>query len=187
MPVHFTSERLEHATQVLRAFPEGVERAAALAANRASLAARTFGLRKLMATYTTKRSQIMQTLVMTRATKTDLEAGFSSKGKRIPLTSFQMRPRRPTTRGERLTFSVRSGSAGKTIGHGFANVTKGGRLMALQRDGRARYPIHGLFGPAAPQMLGEEGVREEIETRAQSILDRRFDHEIGRMLKGGGR
>jgi len=184
MPVHFSSEQLEHAARTLRGLPDGVERAAALALNRASLAARTFGLRRLAATYTTKRETVARTMVMDKASKSSLVAGFSSKGGRIPLTSFQMRPRGPTVHRESLTFSVRRGSGGKSIGHGFANLTKGGRLMALQREGSARYPVRGLFGPAAPQMLGEEGVRGEIEARGQEILDRRFDHEIGRLLRG---
>lgn len=184
MPVLLGSDQLGHAARVLRAIPDGVARAAASAMNRASLAAKTAGIRRLMATYTTKRDQISRTVVTTRASKSDLTAGFSSSGGRIPLTSFQMSPRGPTVRGQRLTFSVRRGSGGKTIGHGFANVTKGGRLMALQRVGSARYPVRALFGPAAPQMLGEEGVREEIETRAKTILDKRFDHEVGRLLQG---
>lgn len=95
-----------------------------------------------------------------------------------------MRPRKPTVRGEPLTFSVRRGSGGKTIGRAFANKTKSGRLMVLQREGSARYPVRGLSGPAIAQMLGEEGVRRVIKTRAQEILDRRLSHEIDNLLKG---
>lgn len=184
MPVHFSSEQLEHAARALRGIPDGVQRAAALALNRASTAARTSGITQLLATYTTKRDQVARTMVTSKASKTSLVVGFSSKGGRIPLTSFQLRPRSPTVRGERMTVAVRKGSGGKTVGHGFIQRVKGGRLMALQRVGAARYPIKGLFGPAAPQMLGEEGVREKIEVRAQEILDKRMDHEIGRLLKG---
>lgn len=184
MPVHFSAEQLEHAAASLRAIPGGVERAAVRALNRASLAARMSGMTQLMATYATQRAQIARTMAMFKASKSDLSAGFSSKGGRIPLSAFDMRPRKPTVRGERLTFSVRRGAGGKTIGHAFANKTKAGRLMALQREGSARYPVRSLFGPAAPQMLGEEGVRGIIETRAQEILDRRLSVEISNLLSG---
>lgn len=104
----------------------------------------------------------------------------------MPLTAFQLRPRRATTKRQAFSVSVRRGSGGG-IERGFVNAGQGGRLAALQREETARYPVRLLYGPAAPQMLGDEGVREEIEARATEILGRRFDHEIGRMLRGRGR
>jgi hypothetical protein len=185
MAILFSSEQLEHAKRTLRALPEGVERAAVPAMNRASLAGKTYGVRKMMATYATKRANVARTVSMLKATRASLLAGFSSRGNRIPLTSFQVRPGRPSTRRDQLSVTVRKDSGGKGIKRGFVNSTKaGGRLGVFQRDGSARYPIRMLFGPAVPQMLNESGVREEIEERATQILALRFDHEIGRLLKG---
>lgn len=188
MAIHFSSEQLSNAIRALQAIPDGVARAAVPALNRASLAGKTYGIRKMTATYATKRVGIARTVTMTRATRTSLAAGFSSRGSRMPLTSFQVRPGRPTTRGQRMTVAVRRDSSGGSISRGFVNRLKGGsRLAVLQREGAARYPVRMLFGPAVPQMLGEEGVREEIETRATQVLASRFDHEIGRLLQRMGR
>jgi hypothetical protein len=188
MAIHFSSEQLDHAMRALRALPEGVQRAAVPAMNRAILAGKTFGVRKMMATYATKRGNVARTVSMQRATRSSLFAGFSSRGARMPLTSFQVRPGRPSTKRTQLSITVRKDSGGKGIARGFVNTTKtGGRLSVFQREGAARYPIRMLFGPAVPQMLNEEGVREEIETRATEMLGKRFDHEIGRLLRGFGK
>ena len=184
MAIHFSSEQLDHAARALQAIPEGVARAAVPALNRASLAGKTYGVRKMMATYATKRGNVARTVTMVRATRASLVAGFSSRGSRMPLTSFHVRPGRPTTRGQQMTVAVRKDSGGKGISRGFVNRIKGTRLAVLQREGGSRYPVKMLFGPAVPQMLGEEGVREEVEARASQVLASRFDHEIGRLLKG---
>jgi len=183
--ITFSSEQLTHAIRTLQALPEGVERAAVPAMNRASLAGKTYGIRKMMATYATKRTNVARTVSMLKATRSSLVAGFSSRGSRMPLTSFQVRPGRPSTKRDQLSVTVRKDSGGKGISRGFVNATKSGsRLSVFQREGSSRYPIRMLFGPAVPQMLNEEGVRVEIETRSTQVLASRFDHEIGRLLKG---
>ncbi len=185
MEIHFAREQLDHAIRALQALPGGVERAAVPAINRANLAAKTFGVRKMMATYATKRGNVARTIRMERATRSLLTAGFSSRGNRLPLASFQVRPGRPSKPSDRLSITVRKDSGGNGVRRGFVNVIKGGRLAVLQRQGTARYPLRALFGPAVPQMLNEEGVREEIEARSMQVLTSRFDHEIGRLLMRG--
>lgn len=185
MPIHFSSEQLDLAQRALQGLPEGVARAAVPAMNRAILAAKTYGVRKMMATYATKRGNVARTVRMQRATRSSLFAGFSSRGARMPLASFAVRPGRPTTRGQQMTVTVRKDSHGGSIARGFANLVKGSRLAVLQREGKQRYPLRMLFGPAVPQMLGEEGVREEIENRGMEMLASRFDHEVARLLRGG--
>lgn len=164
------------------AIPEGVAKAAVPAMNRASLAAKTFGIRKMMATYTTKRANIAKTIRMVKATRSNLVAGFSSKGTRLPLKAFQVRPSSRSTARSVLSVQVRKDSGGKGIARGFVNAVSGGKLAVLQREGSSRYPIRMLFGPAVPQMLGEAGVVEEIEERGTGVLAKRLDHEIGRLL-----
>lgn len=181
MPVHFSSEQLTHAIKSLQGIPDGVSRAAVPAMNRAALAGKTFGIRKMTATYTVKRGQIARTVELTRATRSSLAAGFSSRGRRIPLKNFQVRPGGRSTRNNELSVTVRKDSGGKGISRGFVNAING-RLAVMQREGTARYPVRALSGPAVPQMFGESGVREEIEARAMEVLGRRFDHEIGRIL-----
>lgn len=182
MPLHFSSDQLEHAIRALQGIPDGVERAAAPAINRATLAAKTFGVRKMMGTYTAKRGNVARTIQMSRATRSNLAGGFSSRGSRLPLKSFQVRPGGRTTRRSKLSITVRKDSGGKGIERGFVNAIKGGSMAVLQREASERYPVRALFGPAVPQMFGEVGVRAEIEARGMDILTRRFDHEIGRLL-----
>lgn len=183
MAIHFSTEQLDRAVRALRAIPNGVERAAVPAMNRASLAAKTYGVRKLMATYETRRATVLRSVSLRRADRKTMAAGFVSRGSRLSLASFRVRPGRPTTHGQQLSVTVRKDSGGKPIKRGFANVVRG-KLAVLQREGAQRYPVRGLFGPAVPQMLNEEGVREEIETRALQVLSARFDHEVTRMLRG---
>jgi len=184
MAILFSSEQLDHAIRALQALPDGVERAAVPAMNRASLAGKTYGVRKLMATYATKRGNVAKTLHIERATRSSLVAGFTSHGSRIPLALFQVRPSGRSTRSNQLSVTVRRDSGGSGIKRGFVNAIHNGRMTVLQREGSARYPLRALSGPAVPQMLNEEGVREEIEARATEMLAKRFDHEIGRLLRG---
>jgi len=163
-----------------------VARAAVPAINRAMLAGRTFGLRRLMATYATSRAAVVGTLRTTKATRSSLAAELSSRGTRLPLTAFRVNPLRPTVRGSRFGVVVRKGDA-MEVKRGFVNVTKSGRLAVLQRESAKRFPVRMAFGPAVPQMFNEEGVREEIEARGMEVLERRFDHEVGRLLRGLGR
>jgi hypothetical protein len=189
MPVSFSSDQqLERAARELAGIPGGVERAAVPALNRASLAARTAGLRRLMATYAAPRSELIKSVTMVRATRGNLVAGFSSKGRRLPLSSFSLRPKGPTTKRQKLRVNVRRDSGSKEIPRAFANVVHGrSQLMVMRRDeGAGRYPIHALTGPATAQMFGESGVREEIEGHALEVLASRFDHEIGRVLNPKG-
>jgi hypothetical protein len=187
MAIHFFSEQLDHARRALQAIPGGVERAAVPAMNRAALAAKTFGIRKLTGTYATRRANVGRTVRMERATRGSLVAGFSSSGNRLPLTSFQVRPGGRSTKSNELSVTVRKDSGGAGIKRGFVNALKSGRLAVLQREGSARYPIRALFGPAVPQMFNEAGVREEVEGRGMEMLTKRFDHEIGRLLSRGAR
>lgn len=184
MAIHFSSEQLDDARRALQAIPGGVERAAVPAMNRASLAAKTFGVRKMMATYATKRGNVARTVTMVHASRSSLVSGFLSRGNRLPLMAFQVRPGGRSTRNNELSVTVRKDSGGKGIARGFVNAIRGGKLAVLQREGSARHPVRALFGPAVPQMLNEEGVRGEIEARGMDVLSRRFDHEVGRLLAG---
>ncbi|MGG1391277.1 hypothetical protein ABE386_26690, partial [Brevibacillus brevis] len=47
-----------------------------------------------------------------------------------------------------------------------------------------RFPIKGLYAPAVPQMLDNEKVRKSIQNKMLETLDKRLEHEIGRVLDG---
>jgi hypothetical protein len=188
MEIHFSSEQLEHAVRALQAIPDGVARAAIPAMNRASLAAKVSGITRVLKTYTVKRSSVANKLIDLRASKSNLVAGFWIRGARSPLTSFAFNPKRVSTLRDKVHVQVRRDSGGGYIKRGFVNVLQhSGYLAVLRREGKGRYPVEFLKGPAVAQMLNNEGVREAIEARATQVLASRFDHEIGRLLEGSAK
>jgi hypothetical protein len=185
MEIHFNRDQLDHAIRALRAIPDGVERAAVAALNRAGPAAKAVGIGKVLGTYTVKRRSVSEKLRSIVASPTSLRSGFLSSGIRSPLTSFGYSPKTASTRGNKLSITVRRDSGGKGIKRGFVNALRNSGLPAvLQREGSGRYPIRFLKGPAVPQMLNNQGVRDAIEARSMQVLQIRFDHEISRLLRG---
>ena len=52
----------------------------------------------------------------------------------------------------------------------------------FQREGNPRLPIKRLFGPAVPQLFGNESIKEEVAEAAMRKYEERLRHEIGRLM-----
>ena len=57
-----------------------------------------------------------------------------------------------------------------------------GRFVA--REGKERYPVKGLYGPAVPQLFGNPDVMEQMQERGSEVFDARLEHELDRLLGG---
>ena len=54
----------------------------------------------------------------------------------------------------------------------------------FQREGKERLPIKRLFGPAVPQLFGNDAIKGEIAAEAMKKYEERLRHEIGRLIGG---
>ena len=133
--------------------------------------------------YTIKAADIKETLIKSRASKSNLRAVVESKGELIPLDKFKVSPRTVQPRRKSpIKVGVKKGGV-KPILHAFVADVNG--IKVFERKGEARFPIRKLFGPSVPQMLANEQVREQINHEGNETFLRRLDHEINRILEKG--
>lgn len=187
MAVQISAEQIKHAQKALRGITKGAETASMRALNRAMTAGKTVASRSASRTYEVKMAEVRKTISTSKATKGNLTANVVSRGKRIPLSEFKTKPRKPAFgQGKPFAVSVRKDTGFKQIKGAFLNRDSStGRLEVFRRVGQARYPIHTQYGPSVPTMLGGQTVREAVEDRANEVLADRLNHEIGRMLSRG--
>lgn len=130
--------------------------------------------RRARGLYTANAGEISKSM---KIVKTGVSGVIISTGSPLPLTAFKMSPSKAVKTKKRLSAEVKRGGL-KPIQRGFL-IAKG----PYQRTSLKRYPIKPLYGPSAPQMLGEETILEQINEKATENLEKRLIHEIGQVLK----
>lgn len=167
----------------LESLPAGMEKAAALALNRALEQGRTAATRAITKRYTVKAKDVRPTFSFKRAKKSDLEAELISKGKPLPLRTFAHSPASDTVgkRRKPVRVTVAAGHTGKLAGAFVWN------RHISQREGAQRLPIRKLYGPSVPSMLGNEDIVKEVSGLMDDVAARRIDHEIERLTGGNGK
>lgn len=175
-----TNNSFERAEKLLAGIPGGFETAMSRSFNRALQEGRTAAVRQTTKEYTIRARDVRSTFKMNRASKSNLEANLSSKGQRLPLSTFKHNPSTDTTGANRKQVRVAVTNGGlKPLGQAFIHK---GRI--LQRLGSSAYPVQMKFGPSVPSMLdNDEVVDVVVETMGKSV-DKRLDHEVLRLLNG---
>jgi hypothetical protein len=187
--IELKAEHLEKLEEILGNTPKQIPVVTARAMNRAIQAARTQASRTTRETYYIKHKDVISTIKIKKANRSDLLAEFMSSDTNIPLMKFKVNPRKPQPGRKRpVTVSVKKGSK-KVIKNGFvAQLRKpkheSGKLNVFVRTTKSRFPLKGLYGPSIPQMIGNEDVIPRVEERAMEVLDTRLEHEISRLLGG---
>ena len=155
--------------QTLQALaPQEVYKASASAAQRAMVAARTAGQRKIRGIYTIKAGDLKSRVTIRRT------EGGSKMRIRGPMEGVQKY--RAAAKKSGVFVMIKKGERTR-IPRAFML-----RDSFLRRETRARYPIKGLYGPAVPQLFGNPEVLEVMETRGQEVFASRLEHEISRRL-----
>ena len=54
----------------------------------------------------------------------------------------------------------------------------------MKRQGKDRYPLKGIYGPALPQMFGNETVMNAMQKEGMEMYEKRLYHELERALGG---
>jgi len=140
--------------------------------------------KKVREQYVIKAADIKATINISKATSGKPFAIVKSTGKKIDLTMFKTnpkdaRPQSPPKGGYKS--QVKKDGGFKVVSRGFLVNTKGS-LGFFQRTTSKRMPIVRLMGPSVPQMIGNKTVISWVEKEAQSMLNKRIDHELQRIL-----
>lgn len=182
--IDLTPPQFEMLQEKLKNIPEKIPIVTARAINRAIESARTQASRSTRETYAIKHKDIISTIKLKRAHQADLEANFSSVGSSIELMKFKVRANKPLpTRGKYAIVSVKKGSK-QMINKTFVSKIYKETENVYSRVGNKRFPVRAHYGPSVPQMIGYQKVITRVEEKAMEELDKRLDHEIGRVLGG---
>jgi len=183
------AKQLKRAEELLKNIPNGVSKAIVNAINRAAVGARTDAVRKVRDRYFIRAKDVRETIEIEKATYSNQAAIIHAKGSPLALSKFKIRPSKPPKKRRKKPVVARvvRGEKGGAIPGAFVARMQSGHIGVFKRAGKARLPIHELYGPSVPQMLGHKSVITFVEERAQERLEERLEHEIERLLRGVGK
>jgi hypothetical protein len=190
--IAFDVDQLERAQLLLATVPNGVERAAASALNRAAAHARTQAIRRVEKKYFIEKEAVAKVIsVRPRASVNSLFVSVSAKTRSKRLMNFNVTPN-SFAYGKKMPrpqVEVIRGSGQETFDDAFIAVVRGNHVGVFERprgggitaSGKDR--LHQLYGPNVPQMMGHTDIATFINSAAAKVLQVRLDHEISRLLK----
>ena len=138
------------------------------AAKRAATHARTVGTRLVRGTYTIDAASVK---AATSVRITEDGAVLRIAGFREGVDHYKARKRR-----KGIFVSVKKGS-GDIVARSFDYSN-----TYFQREGDPRLPIKRLFGPAVPQLFGNDAIKGKVADAAMQKYEERLRHEIGRAM-----
>jgi hypothetical protein len=167
--------------KLLAGLPKGAETAISRAMNRTLDGARVELVRAVTADYLIKAGDVRETITISKASPSGLQARLSSRGSVLGLQHFQVTPKTTKPRPKvGVRVRVKRDSQASPIAGAF--VAK--RITGVyRRTGPGRLPIERLFGPAVPSMIGTEldgGIQDKVEDR----LERELVHQAEFLLSG---
>lgn len=162
----------------------------ARALNRAAIETRTKIIAQTREEYFVKAGDVRSTIRITKATSDRTRVIIKSRGAKIELAAFKVRPGMPSPKKPPQIWRVAVKKDGlKGLPGAFlVRGTSTGKLHVVTRVTPARYPIRTMYGPAVPQMIGQNLSNREyarmVEVEAEKSFNKRLDHEINRLLGG---
>jgi hypothetical protein len=78
------------------------------------------------------------------------------------------------------------GNSKTPFAHAFIAKMKSGHTGVFEREKTTRLPVTERMGLSVPQMAENSVVMEQVENKAQEVINKRVDHEISRILNGYG-
>ena len=164
------TERIKRALSALSG--RELYRAVGAAGKRAANHAAVVGGKKLREVYTIKAS-VAKAHMIVKAER-PLETIIRIKGGVEPVQNF----RGTAVRKTGIFASIKKGGGGLVP----RSFTQSG--VFLMREGAARYPLKGIYGPSVPQMVWEDTVLEATTQAAMEMYEKRIIHEIERRAGG---
>ena len=160
-----------------------IEKAVSRAAKRAADAGKAETKRQLAAEYTLPSTEIGQTI---STGGSEIGAWMRLLSGPIPLPKFKgVTPKgvMPPEKGPVKAQVKKSGGA--ELKMAFVAKMKTGHIGVFERKGEKRLPIKELFGPSTTSMFkANEKVHTAVQEKIKETLDKRIEHEFGRILNG---
>lgn len=180
MILKIDAEALKDVQKKLKSIPEKAPNAMASALNRTITNVTTNISKETRKKYHIKAGDIKSNLTKSKASRSNLSGEVSVKGKVIGLDKFKVSPKTVNPkRRQQLKISVKKGNVGRVMGAFISNMSG---IKVAKRTTNKRLPIKRLYGPSAPQMVGNEEVARVVTQEAGKTYEKRLEHEINRLL-----
>lgn len=181
-------KNLDKAQRLLSGIKNGVERATSSAINRSIITIKKDLKKDVTSNYAITSTEVEKTLSVKKANFKSPIGFIRSKSPRLSLYKFFKSKKADGT----LLVKVKKREKRKAVvgkvnlyGRPFLATMKNGHRGIFQRKASDREAtIQDLKTVSVPQMLGTESVEEYVEDKAPKILEKNFDREIDRILKG---
>jgi len=175
--------RLEEAEKKLAGICESVKKAFGSAAKRTAKSSINLASKDVRKEYLIKDSDFKK---YTRSSfhVDDSGASIVFRGWHIPLIAFEAK----FGKDGRVMARVKRSSTKAALDHAFVRSVARGHTGVFERVGDERLPIREFLGPSVPQMMSyNENLQEAIAEHTKETFEKRFDHEVTRLLNGWGR
>lgn len=150
---------------------------------RAAITARKVGTQAIREIYAVKGAEVVKSGVSFRSLTDGTE--IRVKGN-YPLAEKMYKTK---VKKSGIFVSIKKGTEAK-VERGFVNpkaergfVNPKSRLF-VQRQGRDRMPLKGVYGPALPQLFGNARVQDAMQEEGMDMYEKRLWHELDRALGG---
>ena len=186
--IQITADQIERVNLILSGVPKGAEKAMASVIRRANNTVRSEALK---GHHERLRNHPAECPGRYHNQSEDAESGRRGCGNGIvcrvqnPLYRFNVSPDPPVQRAT-VSAAVLAESGRTPFAHAFIAKMKSGHTGMFERDGTGRLPITEFMGPSAAQMAANSVVVEQVEEKAQEVINKRIEHEITRILNGYG-
>ena len=175
--VTFSKRDMNKLQRTLQAVPKALPKVLSRALNKTATTVRAEVSRGLKKESKMNVSVIKKAIAFTKATYKVWVARLDVFGKRIPLVQFNARPK-----GKGIAYSIGK----KYIQGGFIQTMPTGHRGALIRQGKARLPIHELFGPSLGIVLEKSaGMLKKATNGAGALLEKNIDAQVNLILEKG--
>ena len=175
---------LDRATKLLAGFPDGVQKAAESALNRAGISGRAAAAREVGKQYYLKSSDFKKYTKSSQHVSRsggDITVSLNFRGFHVPLIRFKT----VLTSSGHIRSQVLRNSSGDVLKHVFQAEMKSGHIGLFERYGKSRLPIEQKFGPSIPQMMGANPeLADAVGNDIEKTFAERMNHEILAAMNG---
>lgn len=175
---------LDRATKLLAGFPDGVQKAAESALNRAGISGRAAAAREVGKQYYLKSSDFKKYTKSSQHVSRsggDITVSLNFRGFHVPLIRFKT----ALTSSGHIRSQVLRNSSGDVLKHVFQAEMKSGHIGLFERYGKSRLPIEQKFGPSIPQMMGANPeLADAVGNDIEKTFAERMNHEILAVMNG---
>lgn len=180
--INIEAKELKRIEDMLITIPNGMERAMSSAINRTLTSTRASAVRRVRSQYDVRAGDIRGSMHISRSNIKNISGSIISKGGTLPLIDFKVNPKKPNPRRRKPVFASVKKSGGAIEG-AFVAKMPNGHIGVYERAGISRYPIKQLYGPSAPQMLGNKNILDGLSEEAEETMLQRLSHETVRLLR----